>query len=152
MLAACVRGPLAPPVTASAEMLPAGTMAIRPLPRPAALPTAAAAVPTGGAQTAAALDSTTAAEKAAATAAPAATGARALGRVSVALGSPVEQGFWLRAALVKAPGKGRVELASGATVAVDLIPGEGAAQLSLAAFRALGLALTDLPEVTVYAE
>jgi hypothetical protein len=33
-----------------------------------------------------------------------------------------------------------------------LRPGTGAALLSLAAFRALGLGLTDLPEVTVFAE
>jgi hypothetical protein len=36
-------------------------------------------------------------------------------------------------------------------VNVDLIPGTGGALLSLAAFRQLGLSLTDLPEVTVYA-
>ncbi len=38
----------------------------------------------------------------------------------------------------------------GTSVQVDLLPGEGGAQLSLAAFRALGLGLTDLPEVTVF--
>ncbi len=76
----------------------------------------------------------------------------ALGQVSVVLGSPAEQGFWLRSALIRTPGKGRVELPDGASVAVDLRPGEGAALLSFAAYRALGLALTDLPVVTVYAE
>ena len=108
-------------------------------------------LPPPGAQTAAALDSSTAAERAAAVAAPVA-GARELGKTSVALGSPTEQGFWLKSALVSAPGKGRVETASGAGVAVDLLPGTGGALLSLAAYRALGLSLTDLPEVTVYAE
>jgi hypothetical protein len=34
---------------------------------------------------------------------------------------------------------------------VELRPGTGAALLSLAAFQALGLSLTDLPVVTVFA-
>ena len=105
----------------------------------------------GVGQTAAALDGSTAAQKAAAVAAPDAAG-RVLGTVVVALGSPAEQGFWLKTALVVSPAKGRVVTADGAAVAVDLLPGTGAALLSLAAFRALGLALTDLPEVTVLAE
>ena len=101
-----------------------------------------------GARTAAALDTTTAAEKAAARAAPA-EGA-VLGKVVVSLGNPVEQGFWLRSALVQGPRPGVVRLASGATVQVDLLPlAGGGPQMSLAAYRALGLGLTDLPEVTV---
>lgn len=125
-------------------------------PRPKAAETAAPLDPMQGlapvgAQTAETLDRTTEAEKAAAIAAPVA-GARELGRTSVALGSPAEQGFWLKSALVSAPGKGKVVTAAGASVAVDLLPGTGGALLSLAAYRALGLALTDLPEVTVYAE
>lgn len=111
-----------------------------------------ATAPIGGqGQTAASLDQTTEAEKAAAKAAPAAAG-RALGSVSVALGSPAEQGFWLKTPLVAAPGKGRVTLASGKAVAVDLLPGQGGSLLSLPAYRALGLALTDLPQVNVTAE
>jgi hypothetical protein len=107
--------------------------------------------PLGGAQSAAALDQTTDAEKAIATAAPVQRGERDLGAVVVALGSPAEQGFWLRSALVTSPGKGRVVTAAGQSVNVDLQPGTGAALLSLAAYRALGLSLTDLPNVTVYA-
>lgn len=103
----------------------------------------------GSGQSAAALDQTSAADKARATAAPATEG-RVLGRVTAALGSPAEQGFWLTSPLVAVAGKGRVVTASGASVAVDLRPGTGGALLSLAAYRALGLALTDLPEVTVY--
>lgn len=110
-----------------------------------------AIAPLGGAQSAAALDQTSDAEKAAAVAAPAAGAETDLGSVVVALGSPAEQGFWLRSALVTAPGKGRVVTAGGASVNVDLQPGTGAALLSLAAYRALGLGLTDLPKVTVYA-
>jgi hypothetical protein len=109
-----------------------------------------ATTPLGQAQSAAALDQTTEAEKVAA-AAPAAAGERDLGAVVVALGSPAEQGFWLRSAQVTEPGKGRVVTATGQSVNVDLQPGTGAALLSLAAFRQLGLGLTDLPEVRVYA-
>jgi hypothetical protein len=111
-----------------------------------------ATAPLGAAgQSAASLDQTTEAEKAAAKAAPASAG-RALGSVSVALGSPAEQGFWLKTPLVAAPGKGRVTLANGKSVAVDLLPGQAGSLLSLPAYRALGLALTDLPQVTVTAE
>ena len=116
-----------------------------------ALPAPIVSAPLGVGQSAAALDATTAAEKAAAVAAPQTAGARELGRAVVGLGSPAEQGFWLKSALVAAPGKGRVVTGDGKSVAVDLIPGSGGALLSLAAFRALGLELTDLPEVTVFA-
>ena len=110
-----------------------------------------ATAPLGGAQSAAALDQSTDDEKAAATATPAANTERNLGSVVVALGSPAEQGFWLKSALVSAPAKGRVVTAAGKSVNVDLQPGAGAALLSLAAYRALGLGLTDLPEVAVFA-
>lgn len=118
----------------------------------------AAAVPqrmpgAAGGQSAAALDTTTEAERAAAVAvveAPSDT--VELGKVRVSLGNPSEVGFWLQGAIVPVAGKGRVTTAAGQSVAVDLRPGSGAAQLSLPAFRALGLALTDLPEVTVTTE
>lgn len=104
----------------------------------------------GQGKSAASLDTASEAEKQAALATPA-TAEQKLGTVVVALGSPTEQGFWVKSALVKAAGKGRVVTASGASVNVDLQPGSGAASLSLSAFRALGLGLTDLPEVTIYA-
>jgi hypothetical protein len=97
-----------------------------------------------------ALDKTTAAEKAAALAAPAAGSERELGRVVVALGPPAEQGIWLSTALVKDKAQGRIATAAGKSLAVELRPGTGAALLSLAAFQALGLSLTELPEVTVF--
>ena len=100
------------------------------------------------ARTATALDQTSEAERAAALA-RAAAGAE-LGRLVVSLGNPAEQGFWLRSALVTAPRPGIARLASGQTVQVDLLPAAGGGpQLSLAAYRALGLGLTDLPMVTV---
>lgn len=96
------------------------------------------------------LDKTSAAEKAAALAAPAKGGERELGRVVVALGSPAEQGIWLSSALVKDKAQGRIVTAAGKSLAVELRPGTGGALLSLAAFQALGLPLTELPEVRVF--
>jgi hypothetical protein len=130
--------------------------------QPKAAPVAAAATPVTApppnpgplgvsGQSAAALDQSSDAEIAAATAAPEPGGERSLGTTVVALGSPAEQGFWIKTTLVTVPAKGRVVTASGASVNVDLIPGTGGALLSLAAFRQLGLSLTELPEVTVYA-
>ncbi len=129
-----------------------GCGAIARLAAPAAAPPATAVAPIvpQGAQTAAALDRATPEQVAAATGP--ASGARELGRTVVALGSPAEQGFWLRTALVTAAGKGRVVTADGRSVNVDLQPGTGGSLLSLAAFRQLGLGLTDLPEVTVFTE
>lgn len=102
--------------------------------------------------TAASLDTTTEAEKAAALNTAPDVGERTLGTVTVALGSPTEPGFWIKTALVSVAARGRVETADGKSVAVDLIPFDGAALLSFAAFRALDLPLTDLPDVTVFAE
>jgi hypothetical protein len=117
---------------------------------PAIDPTMTAPPPPVGARTAEALDTTTPEQRAAALAAPQPAGERELGRVAVSLGNPTEPGFWLRSSLVSAPVEGRVETASGKSVQVDLRPGAGAAQLSLAGFQALGLSLTDLPEVSVF--
>jgi hypothetical protein len=97
------------------------------------------------------LDTTTPEEKAAALAAPAASGERALGSVVVALGPPAEQGLWLSTSLVSETVQGRVETAGGTSLAVELRPGTGGALLSLAAFQALGLNLTELPEIRVFA-
>jgi len=119
---------------------------LTPMPRPEL----AAPPPPPGASTAEALDTTTPEQRAAATATPAPATEASLGAVVVALGNPTEAGFWLRSSLVKEAAPGMVKTAGGATVQVDLLPGTGGALLSLAAYRALGLGLTDLPEVTVY--
>ncbi|MGO4908972.1 hypothetical protein ACEN2J_11665 [Pseudorhodobacter sp. W20_MBD10_FR17] len=134
----------------NAAMEPAASIATHPQTRPNS---AGAVAPPKGARTIAALDTTTAAQKAEALSAPAQPAAeQALGKTAVALGKVTEAGFWLRSSLVQTAGKGRVVTANGASIAVDLIPGTGAAQLSLAAFRALNLPLTDLPEVTIFAQ
>ncbi len=126
----------------------------------AAPPTAINAVPVAPpvapqvsplARSAAAHDITTDAQRSAALQAGPAAG-QDLGRVTVTLGNPTEQGFWLRSALVTTPAKGRVTTDQGASVSVDLLPGTAGAQLSLAAFRTLGLPLTGLPSVTVFTE
>ena len=115
-------------------------------------PSMTAPPPAPGARTADALDTTTDEQKAAALEAAPVAAERDLGRVAVSLGTATDPGFWLRTRLVGVPTPGRVLTAEGQTLKVDLLPGEGAAQLSLAAFRALGLNLTGLPEVTVFAE
>lgn len=97
-----------------------------------------------------ALDTTTKEEKAAALAAPAASGEKSLGKVVVALGPPAEQGIWLKTALVSETVMGRVETAAGKSLTLELRPGTGGALLSLAAFQALGLSLTELPEIAVF--
>ncbi len=106
----------------------------------------------GGAQTVAALARTPPAERAAA-AAPA-TGGSKLGRSAASLGDATESGFWVKSPLVKAPGKGRVvNPANGKSANVDLQPlagGGAGSQLSLAAMQALGVALTDLPEIEIW--
>lgn len=101
------------------------------------------------------LDSTTEEERRAARAEAATGAARDLGVTVASLGAPAEPGLWLKTPLVDAPGRGRVDYApTGQSVAVDLIPLEAergaGSQLSLAGFRALGAALTGLPELRVY--
>lgn len=97
------------------------------------------------------LDTTSDAEKAEALAAPAATDERELGKAVVALGPPAEQGLWLKTELVTDVVEGRIETVEGKSLTLELRPGTGGALLSLAAFQALGLPLTGLPEVTVFA-
>ena len=119
---------------------------------PPAASTAATSVLQGGGQTVAALDTTTAAEKAAA-AKPVAGGGK-LGSTVASLGDATEGGFWIKTPLAKAPAKGRVvNPANGKSANVDLQPlsgGGAGSQWSLAAMQALGLSLTDLPEVEVW--
>ncbi|MES2915279.1 MAG: D-galactarate dehydratase [Pseudomonadota bacterium] len=124
---------------------------VEPLPATESAPAASTAVlGTTRAVSAEALDKTSAQERAAALAAPAAGGERELGKVVVALGPPAEQGIWLSSALVTKTGQGRIVTAAGKSLRLELRPGTGGALLSLAAFQALGLVLTELPEVTVY--
>lgn len=131
-------------------MAPVAAIEMHPQERPNSVSVKA---PPPGARTVAALDTTTAAQKAAALAAPAQpSGETSLGKTAVTLGNVTEPGFWLRSGLVKASGAGRVLTADGNSIAVDLIPGSGASQLSLAAFRALNLPLTALPDVTLFAQ
>jgi hypothetical protein len=120
----------------------------------AAAPAPALRPPAG--RTAAALDTTTPEERAAAVA-PAAAAARLLGTTLASLGDPAAPGFWMATPLVTAPAPGQVRHpASGATVRLELRPSGAApgagSQLSLAAFRALELPLTALPELEVRAE
>ncbi|GHE05012.1 hypothetical protein U879_02680 [Defluviimonas sp. 20V17] len=126
------------------------------LPRHEAAPARIVRGPLGPAAAAApaALDHSTQAQRQAALAAGPSGAMHRLGESVASLGDPARPGFWLRTPLVKAPRKGRVAL-GGKSLKVDLLPGNGpgtsGSQLSLAAYRALGLNLTALPKITVYA-
>ena len=100
------------------------------------------------------VDRTTSAEKAAAVSTETSASGRELGRTVATLGDVGEQGFWLKTPLVLAETEGRVVWASnGNAVKVTLIPrpGTGGSQISLAAMRALGVPLTALAELIVFA-
>ena len=78
--------------------------------------------------------------------------AGALGSAVASLGDPTKAGNWVETSLVAAPTKGRITLSSGQSLDVDLLPGTGAptsARMSIGAYKALGLTLTDLPEITI---
>ena len=88
---------------------------------------------------------------------PALLAAMRPGRNLASLGSPSEQGFWLRTGLVTRVRQGRVELADGSNaLRVELRPSGAApgagSQLSLATFRALDAPLTQLVRLRVFAE
>lgn len=101
----------------------------------------------GAGQSAASFDKTSAAEKEAALAAPAAGGE--LGKQVVALGSPADPGLWVQTSLVKSVTKGSVKAPNGKVLAVELRPGTGAALMSLSAYQALGISLTELPQMAI---
>ncbi len=144
-LAGCA---IAPSLQAAAP----GDNTARPKPRPASI-----APPPQTARTVEQFDTTSAADRAAATEAGADTGAEtALGWTVAALGNPAQAGFWLETPLVSKPGPGRVvSVSTGASVALELIPIEGpdgaGSRISLAALRLLGISLTGLHELEVYA-
>ena len=126
--------------------------------RPQARPTgASAAKPAATARTAEQFDTTTAAERRKAASAPVQPGGeQALGETVASLGDPARPGFWLETPLVSASQKGRVLFVdTGKTVQVDLIPIDGpktgGSRLSLAAMRLIGVPLTGLPKVQVFA-
>ncbi|GEM_PF-381888 len=149
-LAACTDAQMtpksAPGTPAAADATPATSLVPN---APAAPP------PSAGATTVEQFDTTSAEERAAATDTSSAGGEKLLGNSIGSLGSPTDPGFWAVTPLVKSATQGRlVHAPSGASVKVELRPmdaepGAGT-QISLPAFRALGLPLTDLPELEVY--
>lgn len=76
-----------------------------------------------------------------------------LGREQATLGAPTDPGLWLMTQHVTAPIPGRVVVpATGQAALMELRPSGGTGgRLSLAAMQALGLPLTALAEVEVYA-
>ena len=101
----------------------------------------------GAGQSVAALDKTSEAEKQAALAA--APGGGELGRQIVALGSPADPGLWVQTSLVQSVTRGSVRAPDGKVLAVELRPGSGAALMSLSAYQALGIGLTELPQMVI---
>ncbi|WP_179380335.1 hypothetical protein [Jannaschia marina] len=128
---------------------------------PEAVPDAPAPLPQGAtvnsplagpSSSAASLDTVSDEEKAAARAAAETNSAGGeLGTVTVALGSPAEQGLWVKSALVTEDTPGTVRTGSGDAIAVTLRPlgGAGGPQISLSALQALGLPLAGLHPVTL---
>lgn len=108
------------------------------------------------ARTAEQFDTTTEAERAAALAPAPPGGAERLGTTLASLGDPAAPGFWLETPLVTSTRQGRVVLpGTGTAVQVELRPisgpATGGSRISLAAMRLLGLPLTDIAELEVYA-
>lgn len=104
-----------------------------------------------------ALDASSEDERQAALATGNTGGERQLGRTIASLGAVGEQGFWLKTPMVLAETEGRIVWAdNGNAVNVTLTPKPGEAtagsQISLAAMRALGIPLTALPELIVFAK
>ena len=99
-------------------------------------------------------DTTTAADRAAAVVVQASAAEQRLGTTIASLGSPTEPGIWLKTPLVKSVRSGRV-VYQDKSVNVELRPSGGApgsgSQISLAAMRLIGAALTGLPEIEVFA-
>jgi hypothetical protein len=130
-----------------------GADVTRPIARGVAAQRGGALQPRG--RTAAALDQTSDAERTAAAAAASSTEGRRLGETLAGLGAPAEPGFWLVTGLVEHAQPGRVVAPSGAALAVELRPSGGAAgggsQMSLPAIRTLGLSLTELTTLQVFA-
>ena len=78
-----------------------------------------------------------------------------LGGTVVSLGTATEPGLWLKTPLVAKTRPGRV-IWAGKTLALTLVPIEGesgaGSRISLQAMQALGMPLTELTEVQVYAD
>lgn len=79
----------------------------------------------------------------------AAPGGGELGRQIVALGSPADTGLWVQTSLVKSVTRGSVRAPNGQVLAVELRPGSGGALMSLSAYQALGIGLTELPQMVI---
>lgn len=134
-----IRGPV---LTGTAPRTPGKTSGISSIGAPAA-------------QGAEALNTTTRSERQQAAAAPAG-GERRLGTTIASLGDPSQPGFWVKTPLVQSETQGRiVNPANGKSAKVRLIPLGGAAgggsQVSLPALQLLGVSLTDLPAIEVFA-
>ncbi len=113
--------------------------------------------PPPSARTVEQFDTTTAEDREEALEVAAPAGEVALGTTNASLGSPTDPGIWLKTPLVSTLTAGRVEYpANGNTVNIELRPSGGSAgsasQISLAAMRLLEIPLTELADITVFAQ
>jgi hypothetical protein len=88
-------------------------------------------------------------------AAPGSSGRR-LGTTIASLGDPSRPGYWIRTPLVDTESDGHiVNTGNGRSAAVRLIPLDGpvggGSQVSLSALQLIGVSLTDLPAIEVFA-
>lgn len=102
------------------------------------------------------LDESSTAEKKEALKTTDTSGEKKLGETIATLGDVAQQGFWLKTSLVIKEREGRIVWAEdGNSVNVTLVPKQGevtsGSQISLAAMRALGIPLTALAELIVFA-
>jgi hypothetical protein len=112
--------------------------------------------PPPAARTVEEFDTTTAEDRAAAVAAVEPAGEQLLGTTNVSLGSAADPGIWLKTGLVDALTQGRAEYPeNGNAISLELRPSggdrAGGSQMSLAAMRLLGIPLTALADVRVFA-
>lgn len=82
-------------------------------------------------------------------------GGASLGSTVASLGDPTKPGLWLETPLVQQQRMGRIEASDGTALTVTLLPIPGSAtsgsRISLSAMRGLGVPLTDLPKLKVFA-
>jgi hypothetical protein len=157
MLAACESPSLqgmSTPAAAPIEQTP--TISPQARPEPTLDPTPPPPPP-ASARTVEQFDTTTAEDRQDALDVVEPAGEVSLGTTNASLGSPTDPGIWLKTPLVSALTAGRVEYpANGNTVNIELRPSGGAAgsasQISLAAMRLLEIPLTELADITVFAE
>lgn len=77
--------------------------------------------------------------------------AAALGEITVSLGPPAETGLWASSGLLPSPQQVQLEdPAAGVRIEVEMRPTDGVDQMSLDAYRALGLSPAEIVTLKVH--